>query len=434
MKWRVILYSLIALFLLTEIAIFLPDYDEPRMVKFIVISQILMLLSVGIFLAGKKLQIAAGMARHVWIVVLLAVVARTVMLIGAGDKFYISDDIYRYVWDAKVNAAGINPYLHAPDSDSLRAYREGEIFGQINHNWLPTIYPPMAQNIFFVVYLLGGENLFAFKLVTAFFELLTCLALFVLAREWGIPPANLLLYLFSPLVLIEFYLSNHLDILALPFLVAGLITLKRRQALLTGMLLGLATLVKFFGLFFLPVVFFHLKGKEKLHFAAAFVVTAVALYLPYIADGGLSVFGSLFEYLQEWQFNASVYFVLKYFLKVEIARYLVAGAFVVWVGWLLARKLPIERKLQDTFGGYMVLTPTLFPWYFVWIYPMLLRTLSPAFIYLSGALLLSYHVHIGYYDTGTWSPMPWLGIAAYVPFYALLVGVTLFRRVRLKVQ
>ncbi len=429
-KWKIAFYSLIALFLLSQALIFLPDYEKPRMVKFLIITQVLLLLSVLIFLVGRKLVRLPNLRKHLWIVLALALVARAIMLIGAGDKFYISDDVYRYLWDGEINANGINPYLYAPDSDSLCQFHDNSLYDNLNHNWMPTIYPPLAQNIFLVGYLIGGENPVIFKLFTALFELLTLIALIVLAREWNLAPANLLLYLFSPLILVEFYLSNHLDIIAMPFFVAALITLKRRQSTMTGVLLALATLVKFVGLFFVPLIFFFFKGKEKLKFTLALIITAVALYLPYYADGGTKVLGSLFDYLRDWQYNASIFFVLKYFFHVTAARYIVAGLFITWLIYLMVRNLPIERKLHDTYGGYLVLTPTLFPWYFVWIYPMMLRSLSPAFIYLSGALLLSYHVHIGFYANGTWSPMPWVGIMYYTPFYLLLIGVPLYHRIR----
>src|SRR5574341_497972 len=44
----------------------------------------------------------------------------------------LSDDMYRYVWDGKVQAAGINPYLYPPESPELSHLRDDVIYPFIN--------------------------------------------------------------------------------------------------------------------------------------------------------------------------------------------------------------------------------------------------------------------------------------------------------------
>src|SRR5437763_1627343 len=63
---------------------------------------------------------------------------------------YLSSDIYRYVWDGRVLAAGINPYRYIPTDPQLDHLRDPAIWPEINRsNYAPTIYPPAAQAIFF---------------------------------------------------------------------------------------------------------------------------------------------------------------------------------------------------------------------------------------------------------------------------------------------
>jgi hypothetical protein len=40
---------------------------------------------------------------------------------------YLSDDIYRYVWDGRVQAAGVNPYRYIPSDKSLADLRDEKI-------------------------------------------------------------------------------------------------------------------------------------------------------------------------------------------------------------------------------------------------------------------------------------------------------------------
>lgn len=409
------------LFIICAALLFLPDYDSPRIVKFLVLSQVMFGLSIGLFLIGRRIDFKSKNRRLFLTLLCLALVARAVMLIGASDKYYLSDDLFRYIWDGKTTINGINPYLYSPQDTEVAHLIDSSIYPNINHPQLPTVYPPMAQNIFALSYLIGGDNIWGFKLISVIFELLTIAALFVWFRLMGIPRVNLLLWLFSPLILIEFYLSAHLDILGLPFLVGALITLKQERAGLCGVLLAMATMVKFYGFFFAPFLLLHFTGRDRIRFALGYAATIVALYLPYSITAGVAVFGSLFDYLADWQFNASVFFLLKYGLGLASSRLIVAITFIGWLVWLMWRRTNVLDKMQAAFGGYLILTTTFYPWYFVWIYPFILRNLSAAFLFLSGSVLLSYHVLIGQFSTGNWVAIPWLGLLAYLPFYVLLI-------------
>ena len=75
-----------------------------------------------------------------------------------------SDDAYRYVWDGRVQAAGINPYRYAPADPALAELRDDAIFPKINRaEYAVTIYPPVAQMFFFLVTRLG-ENVTTMRL------------------------------------------------------------------------------------------------------------------------------------------------------------------------------------------------------------------------------------------------------------------------------
>ena len=61
----------------------------------------------------------------------------------------LSSDIYRYVWDGRVQRAGINPYRYLPDAPQLAFLRDPAVFPNINRaEYAPTIYPPTAEALF----------------------------------------------------------------------------------------------------------------------------------------------------------------------------------------------------------------------------------------------------------------------------------------------
>ncbi|MFD8780926.1 hypothetical protein [Kitasatospora sp. NPDC059599] len=86
-----------------------------------------------------------------------------------------SDDAYRYVWDGRVQAAGISPYARTPDDPALAGLRDPGLFPvgdgcagwderrtgagdctRINRPAVHTIYPPVAQAWFLAVHPFGG--------------------------------------------------------------------------------------------------------------------------------------------------------------------------------------------------------------------------------------------------------------------------------------
>ncbi len=65
---------------------------------------------------------------------------------------FLSDDIYRYIWDGRVQAAGINPYRFVPSDEQLEPLRDDAIYPNINRSdYAHTIYPPLAQITFLLV-------------------------------------------------------------------------------------------------------------------------------------------------------------------------------------------------------------------------------------------------------------------------------------------
>ncbi len=397
--------------------------------RILILSQVLFGLSVAIFLVGRKFDFDGVDRRLIYYVCIGALAARVIMLIGAGDTFPLSDDVYRYVWDGKVAANGINPFLYSPESAELVDLRDETIFPHINHPHLPTIYPPLAQNIFHVSYLLGGDSTISFKLISALFEILAFLSLLIWLKLLNIPRATLLLYLFSPLILIEFDMSAHIDILAMPFLITALITVHKRRPGITGILIALAAMVKLLGLFFVPVLFFHFRKREKLLFAGSFALTTVLMYLPYAIGAEGKFLGSLLTYVETWRYYSSVAGVFSGLFSFEIARYVCGSLLLIWLAYAIIAKTDVVTKLFRAIGGYIVLTTTLFPWYLVWVLPFAVQSLSKPFLLLTGTILLSYHLHFGLYLSGTWFDQLWLRLLTYLPFYVLLIWQPLRRKV-----
>ncbi len=163
----------------------------------------------------------------------------------------LSDDVYRYVWDGRVQAAGINPYRHAPDSPELEHLRDERLHPRINHPHIPTIYPPAAQFLFLACSFVAS-SVWCFKVVFVLIDLLAAWFVWRVLRQRGVPPGGLLVYMWSPLLVIETAGSGHMDVVGLALLSCGLAAVTSRRAPVAVSALAGACLAKLMPVAFLP--------------------------------------------------------------------------------------------------------------------------------------------------------------------------------------
>ena len=163
---------------------------------------------------GWSLALILGAALAMRIVVLLA-------------PPFLSSDVYRYVWDGRVLAAGINPYRYIPTDPQLAPLRDAEIFPEINRgNYAPTIYPPAAEAIFFAATRFS-ESITAMKAAMVVFEAIATLLMLSLLAGAGLPATRIIIYAWHPLPLWEFAGSGHIDAAIVAFVALALWSRRR---------------------------------------------------------------------------------------------------------------------------------------------------------------------------------------------------------------
>ena len=242
----------------------------------------------------------------------VAVALRLAALAGAP---YTSDDLYRYAWDGRVQAAGLNPYRYPPDSPAVARLREPWLWPddagcavirrppgctRINRPAERTIYPPAAQAWFQAVYRLGGvDTRHKAWQVAGLAADVGLIALLPLAlRTWGRDERWTALYALSPFSVMEAVNNGHVDGLAALAVVAALVLAGRRRPASAGALLGAAVLVKLYP----GVLLAALGARRRLALVLAAVAAAAVVaagYLPYVIGEGVRVLGYRPGYLQE---------------------------------------------------------------------------------------------------------------------------------------
>ncbi len=313
--------------------------------------------------------------------IVAAVVLRLIFLPGLPT---LTDDYHRYIWDGRVQAAGINPYRYAPPDPRLDAvpYAQRD---SINHPSLCTIYPPLTQAVFLGVAAAtkvaglgeaGGAGsadpraeVLGFKLVFGAFDLATAAAVWWLATGKRRRQATVL-YLLCPAVIVQTWASAHAEAAAVFFCVLAAALLVRRRDGWAGVAIGLAAAFKITPLALLvPALLGGRASPARLlaGFAPAFVVP----YLPYLLTGG--AFGSLFQSGTEWTGGALVFSLLASVFSNEAARWLSLAVFAVGAVWI-ARRRPGRSSAGAAFAWTLTLLtlclPIVHSWY--WLAPLAL--------------------------------------------------------------
>jgi hypothetical protein len=264
-------------------------------------------IDVGVELLFAAVSAAWGLA-CLWVVrrrpagrgVLVVVVAVAVLcrLALVAHEPVLSTDVYRYVWDGRVQAAGINPYRHVPQGSTLQGLRDPDLFPFINRRHVPTAYPPTAELLFGALYSGWSDSVVWTKTAMVVLDLLALVLLAALLARVGIDPNRAIVYAWSPLAVLEVGHSGHVEVALVVLVVAALHAALSRRRWLTGALLAAGALVKPYALVLAPALVARASWRAVAAVALGGVATAVALYLPFLSVGA-RVIGYLPGYLRE---------------------------------------------------------------------------------------------------------------------------------------
>lgn len=369
------------------------------------------------------------------LIFLFAVLFRLILL---QPRPTLSDDMYRYVWDGRVQANGISPYRYPPDADAVTYLRNGDrsVWRYINRKSAVTVYPPGAQIAFAGIWRVVGDSVIGFKVAFVLSELLGGLLLLRLLRRFDQPPERALLYLWSPLLVFEVTHAGHVDGLMLLLLIAAFWARVANRHTLLGLSLGAATLVKLFPALLLPALLPLSCGKIRapLKTLLAFGGAILAGYLVHLS-GDASPVGFLPQYFNE-NFNMGLAHPLFEIAKglglpgSTLANIVTFGGLVVMSLFFIVRPAVSARtalmRCVWLIGWFTLFTQNLFAWYLLWLLPLITLFIEPgkvigfklapmtAWLIFSGTIALSYVFFVH------WRPVPEMQVAEYAPLYILL--------------
>ena len=358
-----------------------------------------MALAGGIYFVAVALVLRRPAPRRAlaWVLAVAVVMRLSVLLAPP----FLSSDVYRYVWDGRVQLARINPYRYIPDDPALASLRDDEIYPHVNrHEYAPTIYPPMAQ-IVFVAVATVSQTVTAMKAAMAGFELLAMAAIVCLLDLAHLPRARVLIYAWNPLAVWSFAGNGHADALVIAFMALALLARGMRRDGLAGAALAGAILIKFLPAAIAPALWRRWDWRMPL----VCLAVVAALYVCYIG-AGWRVLGYLPAYAGEegigqgrgiWLL-AGLSKLVTLPPAAGFAYFLVVAAVFAWLGMIMSGAAPVDQRadIVRTAGNTAILAAAAtcaisahYPWYFVWLaVPSCVAPYRSVIFLSAGALLL----------------------------------------------
>jgi hypothetical protein len=332
----------------------------------------------------------------------------------------LSDDIYRFLWDGYLLKNGIHPFNELPGyylDKNLHGLNQA-LFNVLNSQTHFTVYPPINQGIFWVAVNVSDNWLISTNVIRvflfaadigAFIYLRKLLILKQKTSSWA------MLYFLNPLLILEGVGNLHFEGMVIFFLMACLYHFEKLHIRHAAVHLGLAIGTKLLPLIFLPYFLFKEIGKRKLTFTLIASSVGALTLLPLLSASFIAgMKDSLGLYFQQFEFNASIYYLLR-----EIGFMITGYNEIAIIGpWLSAasaiaiisisilgvrRHWAPEKVLLFVLTAHLMLSMTIHPWY---ILPLVALGLLSGYFYPLIWSLMIFVTYAGYatveYDLSMW--------------------------------
>ncbi len=340
----------------------------------------LIMAAAGLGLVGA-LAVQRLRPRTSMVVIVLAGILLPV--VSLAPKAPLSDDLYRYAWDGRVQAAGIDPYRYAPQAPQLdhlhdawlwptvtqcRAKHRQDDCTLINRANDHTIYPPFAELYFLAIDVTHLDALRdrGVELAGLLVTLALLAAMLALLRAEGRDPRLAAFWVLAPTAALEMTADAHVDGLAALLSVLAFLALRRHRPLWAAALVSLAALTKLYPALLLVAVL-QRRWRDAARQVVVFVGVFAVGYAPHVAAVGTDVVGYLPGYLSEEHYDSGTrYLVLDLLgLRGHLATATVVVAMLAVIVAVLLRRPPPLLGATYLYGALLLLTTPVQPWYAV---------------------------------------------------------------------
>lgn len=284
------------------------------------------------------------------------------------------DDIWRYLWEGKIQLLGYSPYHLAPDAPALLDLRTAW-WVSINHPDVTAIYPPLAQLLFRgLAAVQVSVPMFKGAFVAA--DLGVCL---LLCRCFGCRRASL--YAWNPLVLYSFSGGGHYDsvfLLAVVFawlLEDGQIGQHWSAAWLgSALLLGISVALKWISLPLLGFLVWRFLRQRQLAEAALSAGIGMLPFglsaLAFCGEASCPLIPTSSQFVTRGRNAEFIPHLIAQIWPSSLQSNAPYGVvLLVMVALLALRSRDLDQFVQMYWPVMLLLSPIIHVWYFTWWIP-----------------------------------------------------------------
>ncbi len=317
-------------------------------------------------------------------------------------------DVYRYVWDARVQRAGLNPYI-ARANDPALEWLHTPLTRRMNNPDVPSPYPPVAQLYFRGVTALH-ESTEALKVSLVLCEGLLVLVMWRWLMLRDMDPSWVLAYAWHPLATLEISRNGHFDGLGALLICLSALALLRGRLARASVWFALAVGAKLLPVVLLPLYWRRVRLRDAL--IGASVLLAVSA--PF-ARWGRPPAGSIPDVIDRFRFNAPLF----EWGEAAVGAWGAAGLALA-AG--LAASLACRRDAALTpvawawpLAAALAFSPLVYPWYLVWLLPFLTSHAALPLTVWSLSILPTYGVWHWFAGGAPWRVPPAVLMLEYGP-------------------
>lgn len=364
------------------------------------------------------------------------VILRTGILLRVIILFSIpqlSDDVYRFIWDGRLLVAWENPFALRPSewmamsSPPLGINQE---LHQLIYADNYTVYPPIHQAVFWLSARFSTSIWGSIIILKSVLVLGEVVLLSFLRKTKEMSPF-FVLYALNPLVVLEITGNGHFEGLMILFLTLGLYGLRKNNWRLGGIGFGLAIATKLLPLMLLPLIWKYVgrKSNGRMTFFLWVGGVNIALWMPLILMGSLHhLLESIWLYFEYFEFNASVFYALKWLVPNVWRIGLITNMLTVGlIAFMTFRQkaLDFQRLLGSmaiVWGVYLLNSAIVHPWYVLPFFALSVMANRWIGVAWTGVIYLSYS---HYWGGGMQENYGLIGLE-----YVLLISAFVFLRKR----
>ena len=349
----------------------------------------------------------------------------------------LSDDYFRFVWDGRLWTHGENPFSQLPSAYAASEYTglglTQSLFDNLNSPDYHTIYPPVCQGIFYVAALIFPDNIYASVLVMKSFfflaELGSIWLIIQLLKHWKQDIYKVFLYALNPLIIVELCGNLHFECLMIFFLLLSIWLLVKINWQLSAIAFGLAVSSKLIPLMFLPLLIMRIGFWRTVWYGSIVMGVTILGFLPiFDLETFLHLLESVQLYFQNFEFNASIYYLVraigKWISGYNLIRFIgpaLSMITILGILWIAFRKKhasidSLPKVMLAALLLYLLLATTVHPWYVATLVALATFT-TFSFPYIWSALLL---VTYATYQTSAYTEHLWVVALAYALLFIIL--------------